>query len=139
MDKEGLSMDQAVLQFYRRLLKEYFPNSGELNNASIYVEAEGPDIMNCSEAGNYMKLYLQVEGQYITEMKYLCTCEPAANVAVEILCGLVKDRTLEEALSLREEDFYQVIGSQSEELGRKAQGLLELLHKGIASYKPAQK
>lgn len=28
-------MDQAVIKFYRKLIKEDFPNSGELENASI--------------------------------------------------------------------------------------------------------
>ena len=32
-------MDQAVIKFYRKLIKEDFPNFKELENASIYIEA----------------------------------------------------------------------------------------------------
>ncbi|NLK36290.1 MAG: aminotransferase class V-fold PLP-dependent enzyme [Gracilibacteraceae bacterium] len=98
MSKEGLSMDQAVIKLYRKLIKEDFPNSGELENASI---------------------------------KYLCSCEPTANVVVEILCDLVKGRTFEETANLTEETFYQIIGICNEEICKKVRGLLELLYAGI--------
>lgn len=127
-------MDQAVTKLYRKYIKEDFPNSGELENASIFAEAIGQHMIDCGETGNYMQLYLQVEGQRIADIKYLCSCEPVANVAVEILCDLVKGRTLEAAAELTEEPFYQIIGSRDEEIRRKVRGLLELLHEGIASY-----
>ena len=91
-------MDQAVIKLYRKLIKEDFPNSGELENASI---------------------------------KYLCSCEPTANVVVEILCDLVKGRTFEETANLTEETFYQLIGICNEEICKKVRGLLELLYAGI--------
>jgi NifU-like protein involved in Fe-S cluster formation len=129
-------MDQAVIKYYRKLLKEYFPNSGKLENATIFVEAIGQHMLHCNEPGNYMQLYLQVDDQRITDIKYLCSCEPVANVAVEVLCDYVRGKTLEEAANITEEPFYQIIGSNSEEVSIKIKGLLELLHEGIASYTP---
>lgn len=128
-------MDEAVIKYYRRLLKEEFPNSGALEQPSIFVEAVGQKMINCGNTGNYMQLYLQVDVCRITNIRYLCACEPVANVAVEVLCTLVKGKTLDEAAGITEESFYQLIGSRDEKLRQKALGLLELLNEGIARYR----
>lgn len=125
-------MDQALVQYYRRLLKEEFPNAGALDHPSVFVEAVGEKLIDCGNTGNYMELYLQVVDGRIADVKYRCSCEPAANVAVEVLCTLVKGRTLDEASGLTEEAFYELLGSRDERLGRKVRGLLQLLNEGIA-------
>jgi NifU-like protein involved in Fe-S cluster formation len=127
-------MDEAVIKYYRRLLREDFPNAGALDNPSVFVEAVGEKLINCGNTGNYMQLYLQVADRRITDIKYLCACEPVANVAVEILCSLVKGKTLNEAADLTEEPFYQFIESRDEKLRGKVLGLLELLKEGLAPY-----
>ncbi len=127
-------MDEAVIKYYRRLLREDFPNAGELDHPSVFVEAIGERLINCGNTGNYMQLYLQVADRRIVDIKYLCACEPAANVAVEVLCTLVKGKTLDEATGITEEPFYQFLGSRDEGLRKKVRGLLELLNEGIASY-----
>ena len=127
-------MDQTILQLYRDLLKKNFPHSGEIKDASIFIEAVNQPMIDCGQTGSYMQLYLQLEDQRITEMKYLCVCEPEANVAVELLCELVKGKTLAEAQGLTEEPFYQITGSRDEKFSRKVQGLLALLHEGIAPH-----
>jgi NifU-like protein involved in Fe-S cluster formation len=125
-------MDQAIVQYYRRLLREEFPNAGVLDHPSVFVEAVGEKLIDCGNTGNYMELYLRVVDGRIVDVKYRCACEPVANVAVEILCNLVKGRTLDEALGITEEPFYQLLGSRDERLGRKVRGLLQLLNEGIA-------
>jgi len=127
-------MDEAVIKFYRRLLKEDFPNSGALDNPTIFIEAVGEKMINCGNTGNYMQLYLRVADGRITEIRYLCACEPAANVAVEGLCSLARGKTLEQAAGLTEESFYQLIGSRDEKLRGKVLGLLQLLKEGLAGY-----
>jgi NifU-like protein involved in Fe-S cluster formation len=117
-------VDEAVIKYYRRLLKEDFPHAGALDNPSVFVEA----------IGHYMQLYLQVANHRIADIKYLCSCEPSANVAVEVLCTLVKGKTLDEAAGLKAEAFNQLLGSREEELQKKVGGLLELLNEGIARY-----
>jgi NifU-like protein involved in Fe-S cluster formation len=124
-------MDEAIIKYYRQLLKEDFPNSGALENPSIFVEAIGEHMINCGNTGNYMQLYLRVVELRIEDIKYLCSCEPVANVAVEVLCTLVKGKTLDEASSLTEGSFYQILESGDEDLSRKVRGLLALLHEGI--------
>ena len=127
-------MDEAVIKYYRLLLKDDFPNSGALDHPSVFVEAIGEKMINCGNTGNYMQLYLQVTDRRIVDIKYLCACEPVANVAVEILCILVKGKTLEEAAGLTEEPFYQFLGTNDEGLRKKVRGLLELLNDGIAGH-----
>ena len=81
-----------------------------------------------------MQLYINVVNNRIENIKYMCVCDPTANVAVEILCTLVKGKTLDEAAGLAEQAFYQFLGSGGEELKKKARGLLELLKLGIVRY-----
>jgi NifU-like protein involved in Fe-S cluster formation len=127
-------MDEAVLNFYRRLLKEDFPNAGELEHPSVFVEAVGERLINCGNTGNYMQLFFQVTEGRIVDIRYLCACEPVANVAVEILCTLVRGKTLEEATALTQEPFYQLLGCRDGELSKKVRGLLALLNEGITLY-----
>ena len=61
-------------------------------------------------------------------------CDPTANVAVEIMCGLVKGKTIEEVKAITEDLFIQAIGGESEDLRKRAKGLLELLNIGIKRY-----
>ena len=71
----------------------------------------------------------------IEDIKYICVCNPTANVAAEILCILMKGKTLEEAMKVHEEAFYSFLGSSGEELQQKVKGLLELLKRGTTRYK----
>jgi NifU-like protein involved in Fe-S cluster formation len=130
----GDDVDEAVIKYYRWLLKTDFENAGSIEDASIFVEAIGEKMIHCGNTGNYMQLYLNVAGPRIKDIKYLCSCEPTANVAVEILCTLAKGKKLEEAVGISEEAIYRIAGSSSEELKVKVRGLLELLKAGIAGY-----
>ena len=128
-------MDEAVIKYYRRLLKTDFENAGSFENASIFVEAIGEKMIHCGNTGNYMQLYLNVINNRIDDIKYLCSCEPTANVAVEVLCDLMKGKSLDEAAGISEQAFYQCIGCEGEELRLKVRGLLEMMNEGIAGYK----
>jgi NifU-like protein involved in Fe-S cluster formation len=128
-------VEEAIIKYYRRLLKVDFENAGVIENASIFVEAIGEKMIHCGNTGNYMQLYLNVIDNRIDDIKYLCSCEPTANVAVEALCTLVKGKSLEEASATSEHSLYQLIGCDGEELKVKVGGLLELLNEGIVKYK----
>jgi NifU-like protein involved in Fe-S cluster formation len=127
-------VEEAVIKYYRWLLKTDFQNAGSIENAAIFVEAVGERMIHCGNTGNYMQLYLNVTDNIIDDIKYLCSCEPTANVAVEILCTLAKGKTLAEAASLPEQKFYQFLGCDGDELKIKVRGLLELLNDGISKY-----
>ncbi len=128
-------MEQAIIKHYRRLLQVDFEHSGSIEDASIFVEAVGQKAVHCGNTGNYMQLYASVVDGRIDDIKYLCSCEPTANVAVEALCTLAKGISLEEASAITEQDLYQYLGCEGEELKLKVRGLLEMLKEGISGYK----
>jgi NifU-like protein involved in Fe-S cluster formation len=78
-----------------------------------------------------MHIFINVTNGRIDDIKYLCLCDPTANVAVEILCALAKGKTLEETQAITEDSFLQAFGTESEGLRKKAKGLLEFLNEGL--------
>lgn len=126
-----MGMDEVVLKYYRRLLREDFPNAGALDEPSVFVEAVGEKLINCGNTGNYMQLYLHVTELQIVDIKYLCACEPAANVAVEVLCSLVKGKTLDEAGRITEADFQRFLDGGDDPFYKKVLGILELLGEAL--------
>lgn len=129
-------MDELVVKYYRRLCKTGFEYAGSLENPSIFLDTVGEKIRICSHVSHaYMHIYINVKNGIIDDIKYLCTCDPTANVIVEILCNLVKGKTVQKAEALTEESFSQALGSNGEEFLKKARGIIELLHRGIGRYK----
>ena len=129
-------MDQVVISAYRRLCREGFKHTGEIKNPSIFLDTVGEKIRICSSVANaYMNIYIKVSNKVISEIKYLCTCDPTANVVVEVLCSLLQGKTIAEAEALKEKDFSDFFGSTGEEFLKKSRGIIELLHRGIARYK----
>jgi NifU-like protein involved in Fe-S cluster formation len=129
-------MDEVVVKFYRRLCRTGFEHTGEIENPSIFLDTVGEKIRICSHVAHaYLHIYINVRGGIIDDIKYLCTCDPTANVAVELLCSLIKGKTVKEAEAITEEDFSRALGSAGEEFLKKVRGLIELLHRGITRYK----
>jgi NifU-like protein involved in Fe-S cluster formation len=127
-------MDEAVIQYYRRLLKTGFEHAGSLENSSIFLDTVRQNIPICGQASDYLQIFIQVNDGVIDDIRYLCSCDPTTNVAVEILCHLVKGRTLDFTDALTEDQFFQALGGKSEDLSKKIKGLLELLHQGLNRY-----
>jgi NifU-like protein involved in Fe-S cluster formation len=129
-------MDDKVIKYYRRLLKNGFKYAGSIENPSIYLDSIGEKIRICgSSTRNFMHIYINIVDGRIDEVKYLCTCDPTANVVVEILCSLLKGKTVQEAEAITEESFSSALGSRGEDYLKKARGILELLHRGLERYK----
>jgi NifU-like protein involved in Fe-S cluster formation len=129
-------MDELVVKYYRRLCKTGFEHTGELEKPSIFMDTVGEKIRICSHVSHaYIHIYINVRDGIIDDIKYLCTCDPTANVVVEILCNLIKGKTLKEVEALTEESFSRALGSIGEEFLKKARGIIELLHRGITRYK----
>jgi NifU-like protein involved in Fe-S cluster formation len=117
------------------LLRTGFEYAGSFEDATIFVDSVSEQIVHCGNIGNYMQLYVRVVDNLIDDIKYTCSCDPAANVAVEILCILVKGKSLEEAAALREDAFVGFLGSGDEAFRKRAENLMELLNKGILRHK----
>ncbi|HTY82237.1 MAG TPA: iron-sulfur cluster assembly scaffold protein [Dehalococcoidales bacterium] len=132
-------MDEQVIKFYRRLCKEGFEHTGSLENPSIFLDTVGEKIRICSHVSHaFMNIYINIRNGIIEDIKYLCTCDPTANVVVELLCGLVKGKTLAEARTLSAEDFSRALGTTEDEFIKKSTGIIELLHRGLVRYQNAK-
>ncbi len=128
-------MDEAVIKYYRNLLRTRFEHAGIIENPSVFIDTVGTKVLLCGNTGDFMELYVNIVDNTIPEIKYNCCCDPTANVAVEILCILTRGKTLEEVAAITEQDFAQYLGSLGEDFLKKAHGLVELLNLGIKRYK----
>jgi NifU-like protein involved in Fe-S cluster formation len=128
-------MDEVVTERYRRLMQSGFEHAGSIEDPTMFIDtkAEGVSICGRGET-DYMNIYIKVVGGLIGEIKYLCSCDPTANVVVETLCSLAQGKTLDEARALTKEDFYQAIGSDGGLVRRKVWGTIELLNRVINRY-----
>jgi NifU-like protein involved in Fe-S cluster formation len=84
---------------------------------------------------DYLHLFIKIEGDTISEIKYLCTCDPTANVVFEILCSLTTGKTIAEVSALTEESFVTALNSRGKDFLKRAKGSLELINRGISRYK----
>jgi NifU-like protein involved in Fe-S cluster formation len=131
-----MAMDEAVRLIYRDLVRTGFRYSGKLDNPSIFLDTLEEGVRLCSAVTNgFMNIYLVVQDDVIKKARYLCSCDPTANVVVETMCILVEGKTLEQVENMQETDFYQAIGSRGESLVKRVQGMIELLHRGIKKYR----
>ncbi len=113
-------MDEAVIKFYRKLLRSGFEHSGSLENASIFLDSVGEKVLICGSTGDFMQLYINVVNNTIDNIKYMCVCDPTANVAVEILCTLVKGKTLDEAAGLTAARVFSIAGERWRRTSKKS-------------------
>lgn len=125
-------MDQAVIKYYRNLLKTGFSHAGSQENPSLFLDTVNESIPICGNVGDYLHLYISIQDDIIKEIKYLCTCDPTTNVAVEIFCILIEGKIIKELKTITKDLFFEVLEERSDELGKKAEGLIELLNRGLA-------
>ncbi|MCG9968760.1 iron-sulfur cluster assembly scaffold protein [Pelotomaculum terephthalicicum JT] len=128
-------MHEAVMTYYHRLLKTGFEYIGKLENASISLKTFGEVSPVCGNTDDFLYLYIQVVDNLISDIKYECISDPTTNVAIEILCTLVKGKTLDEAALIKEDAFSQFLGCEDELMREKAKFLLELFNGEILRYK----
>lgn len=124
-------MDKAIIQYYRRLLKDGFANAGEIENPTLFLDTVSENVPICGNMESYMHLFINIENAVITDVKYLCTCDPPANVAVEIFCDLAGGKPVKEVKSFPLSLFFDVLGNPSQELAERVTGLMELVNKGF--------
>jgi len=129
-------LDELVAKYYRRLCRQGFEHTGEIINPDIFLDTVGEKIRICSHVSHaYMHIYIKINSGTIDDIKYLCTCDPTANVVVEILCSLIQGKTIQDAEAITEKDFSRTLGSTDEEFLKKSRGIIELLHRGLTRYK----
>lgn len=133
--EEEKEMHEATRAYYQKLIKTGFEHIGKIDNADIFLETFGEISPVCGNPDDFLYLYIQVDDNLITDIKYQCITDPITNVSLEILCTLMKGKTLDEAALIKDEAFHQFLGCEDEMLQEKAKLLLELLNEGIIRYK----
>lgn len=130
-------MDQQVIKYYRQLLRHGFPHIGKMENPDVFIDSLGEKIQVCGSIGRaYMHIFLRITDDLIEKISYVCTCDPTANVVIEILCSLIEGKRFSEAEKLTAEDFVKVLDTNGEEFRKRATATIELVNRGLERYKP---
>lgn len=128
-------MNEVVLKYYRRLLRNGFEYTGSIENPSIFLDSIGENLPICGKIGrDYLHLFINIRDAVIEDIKYLCTCDPTANVVFEILCFLTKNKSLDEVISITPEMFINTLGAEDPDFVKKVNGAIELIKRGISRY-----
>lgn len=129
-------MDELVIKYYRQLLRGGFPHVGKIENPTVFIDSIGERIQVCgSIARAYMHIYVTIKDGFIERLCYLCTCDPTANVAIEILCTLVEGKPVEEIDKITPDMFIGVLGSTREEFLSRAADMIKLLSQGLKHHR----
>jgi NifU-like protein involved in Fe-S cluster formation len=128
-------MDEAVSALYRKLMQEGFKNAGVIDKPTMFIDSKAEGVSICGQGKtDFMNIYITVNDRVITDVKYLCSCDPTANVVIEVLCNLAKGLSIDEAKSINKEQFYEIIGSSHGPIRQKVWGAVELLNRVIKRY-----
>jgi NifU-like protein involved in Fe-S cluster formation len=132
-------MDEAVIKYYRGLLRNGFQYAGSIENPAIFLNSVGENLPICgSLSRDYVHVFINMQGQKVQEIKYLCTCDPAANVIFEIMCSLTQGKTIEEIKNIKAEAFSETCGSRQPDFLKRVGNALELLNRGFKRFLSGQ-
>ena len=132
-------MDEVITEQYRKLMQEGFKNAGEVNDPTMFIDTKAEGVSICGQGSkDFMNIYLKVTDGVISEVKYLCMCDPTANVVVEALCELTRGKTLDDVKALTKEQFFAYIGSSGGNVYRKVWGTIELINRVIKRWEVKQ-
>ncbi len=83
-------------------------NMGEMENPDGIGEAKNP------VCGDSMRLYIKVESDRIVDVKFLTFGCGAAIASSSLATEMIKGKTLEEALQIKDEDIIKALGGLPE-------------------------
>jgi hypothetical protein len=84
---------------------------------------------------DYVHIYLNIKDAKIAEIKYLCNCDPTANVVFEVMCSLLKDVKIVDFHNIKPSDFSAIVGSSEEDFLKRVKGSLELVDRGLNRFR----
>jgi NifU-like protein involved in Fe-S cluster formation len=131
-------MIPEVAEMYRKLNQQGFKNAGSIDGPTLFIDTKAEGVSICGQGrSDFMNIYVKATDGVVTEIKYLCSCDPTANVVVEVLCDLVRGKTLEQARTLAKEQFYEAIGTSGGSVSRKVWAAIQLMTLVIKRYEVA--
>lgn len=92
---------------YSKKLLEHFKNPkhvGEIKNPSAVAEVGN------IQCGDVMKIFMKIKDGKIEDIKFKTYGCAAAIASIDVLCDLVKGKTIDEALNLKYSDVLKELG-----------------------------
>ncbi len=108
-------------------------------NVGIIEDADGVGKMGSPVCGDLMEIYIEVQDSRIADVKFRTFGCGAAIASSSMLSEMVKGKTLEEALSITDEQVAQALGGLPEQKLHCSNLAASTLHKAIEDYRQRQR
>ena len=104
-------------------------------NAGNIKDADGIGVMGNPACGDVMKLYISVKNGVISDVKFeTLGCAAAISVS-DLLCDLIKGRSIDEALKITKQDLIRVLGGLPSPKVHCSLLGIDALHKAVEDFK----
>ena len=100
---------QGPVLYYTETLIDHFTNPRNVGEMS-QAEADGYALIGDSTCGDQMKLWIKVEDGRIADIRFRSFGCPGAIATSSMATDLARGRTLEEALSMNDDDVIAALG-----------------------------
>ena len=91
---------------YSEKVLQYFQNP---KNAGIIEDADGIGEINVQECGDLLRVFIKVEKDVVTDVKYQIRGCPAAIACASVMTELAIGKSIEEALMVSEDDIVEAL------------------------------
>ncbi len=129
-------IDPVVAEHFKEMFSgpERNRNLGKISDPDAMADAEG-----CRGGRDHLFVHLDIHDSRIVDIRFECaTCDPAMLVTASILCDLARGRELRDALMLSQADFFEVLGTKSEDIAEHSIPALDVLRRAIDDYHKGQ-
>jgi nitrogen fixation protein NifU and related proteins len=97
-----------------RYSKEVLEHFLRPKNAGVIDDPSGVGMIGDPDCGDSLQLFIRVEGDRITDVKYLIRGCPAAMAVASALSELAKGKPVEDALFITDDDVVEALGGLPE-------------------------
>ena len=102
-------MERAI-----RYSKEVLEHFLRPKNAGVMDDPSGVGMIGDPDCGDSLQLFIRVDGDRITDVKYLIRGCPAAMAVASALSELAKGKPVEDALFITDDDVVEALGGLPE-------------------------
>ncbi len=117
---------------YNATVTEHFTNP---RNVGVIEDADARGSVGNPVCGDYMTLYLKINGDHITDIKFQTFGCSAAIAASSMLTEMVKGKTLDEAMKITNLDIAGALGGLPQSKIHCSVLAADALHAGIKEYR----
>jgi len=117
---------------YSELVIEHFQNP---RNVGVIEDADGVGKMGSPVCGDLMEIYIKVDNNHITDIKFRTFGCGAAIASGSMASEMIRGKTLAEAEALTDEDVARALGGLPEKKMHCSNLAASTLHKAIEDYR----